>query len=213
MSSLQLEVVEVRSASMSLKILAKAVASTAVLIAACAPANASSVVYTDGLKAFQDVCIAPATHAEILRAARATGWRRLEGDAAPALVRGNGMVDLQDLRQGEVGGSPVLIAVGDLGGASFCRIYFRPVAPAAMIQRLSAGSVLGAPLGQSDFDGPLNDPAGWKATGWHVSRQSQWRAVHYSYDPDGQGPNAAWQSIEITRAIRPVKIKGPPAFS
>jgi hypothetical protein len=194
------------------KVLFKALASTALLVAACAPAVASPVVYADGLRAFQDVCVTPASHAEIRRAARATGWDVLKGDAVPAMVRGNGMVGLTDVRQGQAGGAPVLIAVGDLGDASFCRIYFRPVAPAAMIQRLSAGMVLGAPLGQSDFDGPLNYPTGWKATGWHVSRQSQWRAVHYSYDLDGQGPNAAWQSIEITRAIRPAKIKGLPSF-
>jgi hypothetical protein len=197
---------------MSLKVLAKAVAATALLVAACAPANASPVVYADSLKVFQDVCVTPASHAEILRAARATGWDRLADEAVPAVVRGDGMVSLQDVRQGQVGGTPVLVAVGDLGGTSFCRIYFHPVAPAAMMQRLGAESVLGAPLGPSDFDGPMNFPVGWKATGWHVSRQSQWRAVHYSYDPDGQGPNAAWQSIEITRAIRPVKGKGLPSF-
>lgn len=198
---------------MSPKVLAKALASTALLVAACAPASASSpVVYVDGFKAFQDVCVTPASHADIRRAARATGWEALKGDDVPAMVSGNGMVALQEVRQGRIGGAPVLIAVGDLGGTSFCRIYFRPVAPATMIQRLDAGAVLGAPLGQPDFDGPLNYPTGWKATGWHLSRQSQWRAVHYSYDPDGQGPNAAWQSIEITRAIRPVTVKGLPRF-
>jgi len=194
---------------MSRDVLVKALASTALLVAACAPANASPVVYADALKAFQDVCVTPASHADILRAARATGWERLDGDAAPAIVRGNGMVKLTEVRQGEVGGAPVLITVGDLDGTSFCQVYFRPAAPKALIERLNARTVLGAPLGQPDFDGPLNFPAGWTATGWHVSRQSQWRAVHYSYDPDVQGVNAAWQSIEITRAIRPGKAKPP----
>jgi len=196
---------------MSLKVLAKAMAATALLVAACAPARASPVIYADGLKDFQDVCVTPASHAEILRAARATGWEKLADHAVPAVVRAEG-ADLTEVRQGWIGDAPVLIAISGMSGTSFCRIYFRPVAPAAMIQRLGAASVLGAPLGSSDFDGPLNYPSGWKATGWHVSRQSQWRAVHYSYDPDGQGPNAAWQSIEITRAIRPVKVKGLPTF-
>lgn len=184
----------------------------ALLVAACAPAVASPVVYADGLKAFEDVCVTPASHAEILRAARATGWSALEGDAVPAMVRGNGAVDLKQVRQGRVGDAPVLIVVGELGGASFCRIYFRPVAPATMIRRLSNQAVLGGPLGRPDDGGPLNFPEGWTGTGWHVSRQSQWRAVNYSYDPDSQGPNAAWQSVEITRQIRPVKVEGLPKF-
>jgi hypothetical protein len=197
---------------MSPKVLVKALASTALLVAACAPASASPVVYTDGFKAFQDVCVTPASHAEILRAARATGWDRFDSDAIPAVVRGNGMVGLRDVRQGRIAGAPVMIAVGELGGTSFCKIYFRPVATAAMIQRLNAQVVLGAPLGQPDDGGPMTFPKGSASTGWHVSRQSQWRAVYYIYDPSGQGPNADWQSIEITREIRPMKIKGIPSF-
>lgn len=185
---------------MSLKVLATVLA-YALLVGACAPAKTSPVVYADNLQAFRDVCIAPDSHGAIVRAAQASGWKPVKGDAIPAMLVGNGMVDLAEVRQGEIGGQPVLISVGDLSGTSFCRIYFHPAAPQAVVERLKAVAVLGAPLGQPDDAVTMNFPEGWVATGWHLSRQSQWRSVYYGYDPDGQGPNAAWQSIEITRPI------------
>ena len=151
--------------------------------------------------AFHDICIAPGSHGDILRKARASGWMALEGDAVPLLLRGKDASDLQDVRQGEIAGRPVMISVADIGGTSECRVYFKPAKPAVMVERLKGEVVLGAPLGAPDFDGELNYPEGWKAIGWHRSVADSWRAVHYSFDPDGQGPNADWQSIEITRRI------------
>ncbi|PXA71141.1 hypothetical protein DMC25_26805 [Caulobacter sp. D4A] len=153
------------------------------------------------LATFRDVCIAPASHGDILRKARATGWTALEGQAVPSLLVGNGMVSLQEVREGEIDGRPVLLSVGRLGGGSFCRIYFKPADPAATVARLKAETVLGSPLGAPDFDDKLNYPEGWKAIGWHRSVADDWRALHYSFDPDGQGSNADWQAIEITREI------------
>ncbi len=153
------------------------------------------------LTAFRDVCIAPASHGEILRKARATGWTALKDDAVPALLLGKGAARLQEVRQGEIAGRPALIYVADLGGTSECRVYFQPADPAATVERLKGEVVLGSPLGAPDFDDTLNYPEGWKAIGWHRSVGDGWRAVHYSFDPDGQGPNAGWQAIEITRKI------------
>lgn len=153
------------------------------------------------LAAFRDVCVAPASHGEILRKARASGWAALEAEAVPALVRGNGAARLLDVRQGEIAGHPALIAIADLGGTSECRVYFQPTDPAAMVARLKGEVVLGSALGAPDFDDKLNFPEGWEAIGWHRSTPDGWRAVHYSFDADGQGPNAGWQSVEITRKI------------
>jgi len=184
------------------KRLVQVLASTAVLAAGCAPAShASPALYPNALAAFREVCVAPGSHAEILRLVRASRWDRLKPDAAPQMVRGNGMVELKEVRQGQIAGAPVLIAVGELSGTSFCRIYFKPVAPAAMTRLLEEETVLGAPLGQPDFSGPMAFPEGWTAVGWHARSHSTWRAVHYSYDPDGQGSNAGWQGMEITRAL------------
>jgi hypothetical protein len=105
------------------------------------------------------------------------------------------------VRRGEIAGRPALVSVADLGGTSECRVYFQAADPAAMIEALRGEVVLGSPLGPPDFDDRLNYPEGWKAIGWHRSVADDWRAVHYSFDPDGQGPNAEWQSIEITRRM------------
>lgn len=153
------------------------------------------------LAAFRDVCIAPPSHGAILTKARASGWGVLKGEVVPALLRGNGASRLQEVRQGAIAGRPVLISVADLGGTSECRVYFRTTDPVAMVERLKGEVVLGAPLGAPDFDGELNYPEGWKAIGWHRSVASDWRAVHYSFDSDQKGPNAGWQSIEVTRKI------------
>lgn len=157
--------------------------------------------YYGALEAFGDVCVKSASHAEMLRKVQATGWRALNGEDVTAMVRGNGMVSLEEVRQGEIAAEPVLLAVGDLGGTSYCRVYFHSVDSAAMQKRLRTLKVLGSTLGFPDFDGKLNFPEGWSAVGWHRTVQDQWRALHYSFDADGQGPNAAWQAIEITRAI------------
>jgi hypothetical protein len=155
--------------------------------------------YHSALQAFGDVCIQAADHGEMLRKVRIKGWETLEGDQIPAMVQGNGAVRLAEVRRGQVGGQPVILSVGDLGGTSFCHVYFHAVDTAGLQTQLRAVTVLGAPLSQPDFKGPLTFPEGWSAVGWHRSVGDQWRAVHYSFDPDGQGPNAAWQSIEITR--------------
>jgi len=200
-SSVQLGVVQAGNPPLSSKVLV-ALASTALLAAGCAPAShASPAVYPNALAAFREVCVAPGSHAEILRLVRASRWDRLKDDQTPRMVRGNGMVQLKEVRRGRIAGAPVLIAVGELGGASFCRIYFHPVAPAAMTGLLEKETVLGAPLGQPDFNGPMTFPEGWTAVGWHAGSQASWRSVHYSYDADGQGSNAGWQGIEITRAL------------
>jgi hypothetical protein len=160
-----------------------------------------AIAPTSTLQAFNDVCVAPGSHHDILDKARRLGWRALRGDAVPALLRGNGMVSLQEVRQGEIDGAPVLLSIGELGGTSFCRIYFRPVDTAVLSKRLQAQTVLNAPLGQPDFHGEQTSPEGREAVGWHRSVGAQWRALHYSFDADARGPDAAWQEIEITRAI------------
>jgi hypothetical protein len=156
--------------------------------------------YYSALEAFGDVCIKPADHGEILRKVRINGWEKLEGDQIPAVVQGKGAVRWAEVRRGQIAGQPVMLAVSDFSGTSFCRVYFHPVEPAAMQKQLRYVKVLGSPLSLPDFNGPLNYPEGWTAIGWHRSVGDQWRALHYSFDPDGQGPNAAWQAIEITRA-------------
>ncbi len=157
--------------------------------------------YYSPLEAFGDVCIKSADHGEMLRKVRATGWEALQGAAVPALVQGNGMVQFAEVRRGEIAGQPVMLAVGDLSGTSFCRVYFHAVEPAAMQKQLRYVKVLGSPLRLPDFTGKMNFPEGWSAVGWHRSVGDQWRAVHYEFDADGQGPNAAWQGIEITRKL------------
>lgn len=163
---------------------------------AAAPATPD---YYSPLEAFGDVCTKSADHGEMLRKVRATGWETLKGGAVPALVRGNDMVQFAEVRRGQIAGQSVMLTVGDLGGTSFCRVYFPAADTAAMQKQLRYVKVLGAPLSLPDFNGPMNFPEGWSAVGWHRSVGDQWRAVHYSFDPDGHGPNAAWQSIEITR--------------
>jgi hypothetical protein len=153
------------------------------------------------LAAFRDVCVSPASHGEIRRKARATGWEAMAPNDAPPLLAGIGASDIQEIRLGEIAGRPAMLMVSDLAGTSECRIYFQPADPAATIAQLKAEPVLGAPLGEPDFDDMMNYPKGWKAIGWHRSAAKDWRAVHYSFDPDGQGPNAGWQAIEITRKI------------
>jgi hypothetical protein len=156
-------------------------------------------VYGSQLEAFEDACVRPASHGGIIRTVRATRWERLEGDAVPAVVRGNGAVRYAEVRRGEVAGAPVILAIGEFSGTSFCRVYFRATHTAAIGGRLRKMNVLGAPLGEPDFDDKLVSPANWRAIGWHKSANGQWRALHYSFDATGQGPDAAWQSIEITR--------------
>lgn len=156
-------------------------------------------VYGSALAAFEDACVRPTSHNVIMRKVRATRWERLAGDSVPAVVSGNGAVRYADVRRGEVAGAPVILAIGEFSGTSFCRVYFRAVDTAEMRGRLRTMNVLGAPLGEPDFDDKLLSPGGWKAIGWHKSVNGQWRALHYSFDATGQGPDAAWQSIEITR--------------
>lgn len=156
-------------------------------------------VYGGALQAFEDACVRPTGHSQIITKMRGTRWERLEGDAVPALVSGNGAVRYAEVRRGEVAGAPVILAVGEFSGTSFCRVYFRAVDTADMQRRLQALNVLGAPLGQPDFEDKITSPQNWKAIGWHKSAQDQWRALHYSFDATGQGPDADWQSIEITR--------------
>ncbi|USQ95534.1 hypothetical protein [Caulobacter sp. RL271] len=155
--------------------------------------------YYSALEAFGDVCIKSADPGEMLRKVRIKGWETLEDDTVPAVVRGNGAVRFAEVRRGQIEGRPVILAVGGSSGTSFCRVYFHAIDQAAMETRLRYVKVLGSPLSAPDFRGPLNFPEGWSAVGWHRSVGDQWRALHYSFDPDGQGPNAAWQSIEITR--------------
>ena len=157
--------------------------------------------YYSPLEAFGDVCIKSADHGEMLRKVRIEGWERLEGDAVPAMVQGNGMVRLAEVRRGQIAGQPVILAVGELSGTSFCHVYFHAVDKAAMEKQLRYVKVLGSPLSLPDFRGPLNFPEGWSAVGWHRVVGQDWRALHYKFDPDGHGPNAAWQSIEITRQV------------
>lgn len=161
-----------------------------------APPNLSSE-----LAAFRDVCVAPASHLEIRRKARATGWTAMDPKAAPPLLAGIGASDIQEIRTGTIAGRPAMLMVSNLGGTSECRLYLQPADPTATVARLKAEPVLGSPLGEPDFEDMMNYPAGWKAIGWHRSNAGGWRTVHYSFDPDGQGPNAGWQAIEITRKI------------
>jgi len=157
--------------------------------------------YDDAMAAFREVCIEAPSHQAILTRMRDTHWRSLSDATIPALLQGNGMVNLRDVREGQIAGQPVLLSVGELSGGSFCRIYFKPVAPDTMVRRLTGEPVLGSPLGAPDFKGKLNFPAGWTAIGWHRSAEPEWRALHYSYDAIGLGPNAGWQAIEVTRAL------------
>ena len=157
--------------------------------------------YGGALGAFSDVCVQSASHGEMLRKVRIKGWETLRDDAIPAMVQGNGAVHLAEVRRGQIAGQPVILAVGELSGTSFCHVYFHSTDTTAMQKQLQGLQVLGSPLNASDFKGPLNSPEGWSAVGWHRSVGQDWRAVHYSFDPDGQGPNAAWQAIEITRKI------------
>lgn len=153
------------------------------------------------LSAFRDVCVAPVSHSAIVRKARASAWTALEGEAVPTLLKGNGAARLLEVRQGEIAGRPALISVSELSGTSGCSVYFQSTDPTTMVERLKREVVLGSPLGAPDFDDKLNYPEGWKAVGWHRSAADAWRAVHYSFDADRQGPNAGWQSIGITRKI------------
>lgn len=170
-----------------------------VLVARVQAANTVDAEYYSALEAFGDVCVKPQSHAEILRKVRIKDWTPLEGDAVPAVVRGNGAVQHLEVRRGQIAGEPTILTVGEFSGTSYCRVYFPSVDEHAMEKRLRYVRVLGAPLSLPDFRGPLNFPEGWSAVGWHRSVGEQWRALHYSFDPDGKGPNAAWQSIEITR--------------
>ena len=153
------------------------------------------------LAAFRDVCVTPASHLEIRRKARATGWAAMDPKSAPPLLTGIGASDIQEIRTGAIAGRPAMLMVSDLGGTSQCRLYLQPADPTATVARLKAEPVLGEPLGEPDFDDVMRYPQGWKAIGWHRSNAGGWRAVHYSFDPDGPGPNASWQAIEITRKI------------
>jgi len=155
--------------------------------------------YGSALAAFGDVCVQSVSHGDMLRKVRIKGWEPLRGDQIPALVQENGAIQLSEVRRGRIAGQPVILSVGELGGTSFCRVYFRAVDTTSMRTQLAGLQVLGSPLSRPDFDGPLNVPKGWRAVGWHRSVGDQWRAVHYGFDPDGQGPDASWQDIEITR--------------
>lgn len=157
--------------------------------------------YGSALGAFSDVCVQSASHGEMMRKVRIKGWETLQDDAIPAMVQGNGAVHLAQVRRGQVAGQPVILTVGELSGTSFCHVYFHSTDAAAMQKQLQGLQVLGSPLSQPDFKGQMNFPEGWSAVGWHRSVGQDWRAVHYSFDPDGHGPNAAWQSIEITRKV------------
>lgn len=157
--------------------------------------------YYSPLEAFGDVCIKSADHGEMLRKVRIEGWERLQGDAIPTLLRGKELIQYAEVRRGQIEGQPVILAVGDYTGTSYCRVYFQSVDQAAMEKQLRYVKVLGSPLSLPDFRGPLNFPEGWSAVGWHRVVGQDWRALHYSFDPDGHGPNAAWQAIEITRKI------------
>ena len=154
--------------------------------------------YYSPLEAFGDVCIKSTDHGEMLRKVRIKGWKTLHGEEIPAMVRGNDAIPWTEVRRGQIEGQPVILAVGE-SGTSYCRVYFQSVDQAAMEKRLRYVKVLGSPLSLPDFRGPLNFPAGWSAVGWHRVVGQDWRALHYSFDPDGHGPNAAWQAIEITR--------------
>ncbi|WP_454718061.1 hypothetical protein [Caulobacter segnis] len=185
----------------TLSLLAAAVAVAAVGIQQVRAAATVEAHYGSALGAFSDVCVQSANHGEMLRKVRIKGWEVLRDDAIPAMVQGNGMVSLAEVRRGQIAGQPVILAVGELSGTSFCHVYFHSTDTAAMQKRLQGLQVLGSPLNASDFKGPLNFPEGWSAVGWHRTVGQDWRAVHYSFDPDGRGPNAAWQAIEITRKI------------
>ncbi|PVM93283.1 hypothetical protein [Caulobacter endophyticus] len=171
----------------------------AALAVADQPVTAPDV--SSEMAAFRDICITPASHGEIRRKARATGWTVLGRDALPAQLAEDGVLRLQEARQGTIAGRPVLLTVGNLSGTSECKLYIQPADTALTVARLKAEPVLGQPLGAPDFDAALTRPDGWKAIGWHRSTKAGWRAVHYSFDIDGQGPGSDWQSIEITRKI------------
>lgn len=188
-----------KSSRRTLSLVAAAVTVAVVGIQHVRAAATVEAGYHSPLEAFGDVCIQSADHGEILRKVRIKGWEVLRDDQVPAMVRGNGMVRFAEVRRGQIAGQPVVLAVGELSGTSFCRVYFHATDTAAMQKQLRSVKVLGSPLSLPDFNGPMNFPEGWSAVGWHRSIGDQWRAVHYSFDPDGQGPNAAWQAIEITR--------------
>lgn len=182
----------------TLSLLAAAIAVAAVGLQQVRAHTTVEADYYSPLEAFGDVCIKSADHGEMLRKVRIKGWEALAGDQVPAMVRID-PVPFAEIRRGQIEGQPVILAVGEYTGTSFCRVYFQSVDQAAMEKRLRYVKVLGSPLSLPDFRGPLNFPEGWSAVGWHRVVGQDWRALHYSFDPDGQGPNAAWQAIEITR--------------
>jgi hypothetical protein len=188
-----------KNARRTLSLVAAAVTVAAVGIQQVRAAATVEADYYSPLEAFGDVCIKSADHGEMLRKIRIKGWESLSGDAVPAMVRGNDVVRLAEVRRGQIAGQSVILTVGEYTGTSYCEVYFPSTDTAAMQKQLRYVKVLGSPLSLPDFKGPLNFPEGWSAVGWHRVVGQDWRALHYSFDPDGQGPNAAWQSIEITR--------------
>jgi hypothetical protein len=155
---------------------------------------APKVARSNAVAAVRDVCFAPASPRAILREARRSAGETVRGDAAPALVRGNGAVDWKVVKRVDLDGRPGFIAVGELSGTSMCRVYFQQDDVRAMARALPGQTVLGGPLGRSDDGGVLTEPAGWPFVGWHVSRKDRWSAVAYAHDP-----GSAWRSVEVSR--------------
>jgi hypothetical protein len=167
-------------------------------LAACSsgPGRPSApVAFATGEGALQQVCTAPSSHRQIIKAVRALDWPLASRQAIPKQVIGNGMVVWSD-----VAVSPrqdLVVAAGRLGGTSFCRVYVRQ--PSSTVQlSLAHIEVLGAPLGTPDFRQRVD---GSDVVGWHKRLGPEWRAVHVSVAaPTGFERREMPLMIEVTRS-------------
>ena len=172
------------------------------VIAGCSPTgahhrNTSAAIATGG-QALERVCARPSSHQNIAKAAHELNWRLLDGGEIPGQVVGNGMV-----RWSQVVASPqqdMLIAVGEMNGTSFCRVYIRQAASESLRQELEQAHVLGEALGSPDF---RRSAADGNVVGWHRTQGPQWRAVHLTVDQArSPGSDRMPVVLEMTRAVR-----------
>jgi hypothetical protein len=152
--------------------------------------------FQTAVSAFEEVCARPSTPQGVARAMQNLGWSHLADSDVPDPIVGNGTTHWSKVVASPDG--DLVVAVGELSGTSFCRVYAARGSWSAAREGLERHRAWGEALGQPDF---ARRTAEHVTVGWHRMSGGEWRAVHLTGQDQSKGSGTDTALLlEMTRA-------------